>query len=155
EDFAPHIRAELKKELMVPGSMIFDPPPGVTCEQCRGDWRAWTKFRPGACWKRPEGEGSTVRGREKHPVVHVAWDDAVAYAGGAARRLPTEAGGGRAARGGGEGEPFYWGKELKPGGRWMANIWQGAFPGTNTKEDGFEGTAPAGSFPPNPYGLHD
>ena len=110
---------------------------------------------PGAYWKHPEGPGSTVNGRDRHPVVQVAYDDAAAYAEWAGKELPTEAEWEYAARGGLEGATFAWGDEHFPDGKPMANTWQGEFPWQNLKLDGFEGTSPVGSFPPNGYGLYD
>jgi sulfatase modifying factor 1 len=116
---------------------------------------AWWRLVPGATFRHPEGPASSINGRENHPVVHVSWDDAVAYAKWAKKRLPTEAEWEMAARGGLEKKPFVWGDELRPNGRWAANVWQGDFPTKNTREDGYETTAPVGSFPPNAYGLSD
>lgn len=139
-------------EALVPGSIVFAPPPGpVDLNQPLSWWR----YVPGACWKHPEGPGSTIAGREHHPVVHISHKDAVAYAQWAGKRLPTEAEWEYAARGGLEQKPLPWGDELKPDGKWLANIWQGQFPHENTKEDGFLHTAPVASFPPNAFGLHD
>jgi sulfatase modifying factor 1 len=115
----------------------------------------WWDIRYGACWKHPEGPSSSTKGRENHPVVHISYNDAAAYCQWAGKRLPTEAEWEFAARGGLNRKKFPWGDELKPDGKWMANVWQGNFPLENSKEDGFEGTAPVGSFPANGYGLHD
>ena len=119
------------------------------------DFRNWWSYVPGAYWKRPAGPGSTVNGRDRHPVVQVAYDDAAAYAEWAGKELPTEAEWEYAARGGLEGATFAWGDEHFPEGKPMANTWQGEFPWQNLNLDGFEGTSPVGSFPPNGYGLHD
>jgi sulfatase modifying factor 1 len=112
----------------------------------------WLGVR-GACWRAPEGPGSSVGARANHPVVHVSWDDAQAYCRWAGTRLPTESEWEYAARGGLEGARFPWGDELRPGRRWPLNIWQGRFPTDNTVEDGFLTTAPVKSYRPNGHGL--
>jgi formylglycine-generating enzyme required for sulfatase activity len=136
---------------LVPGSAVFRPTDGPVPL----DSLVWWRYEPGACWSAPEGPGSDVVGREEHPVTHVAYEDAEAYAGWAGKSLPTEAEWERAARGGLDGARFAWGDEECPGGRWMANTWQGQFPWQNLPLDGYAGTSPVGSFPPNGYGLYD
>jgi formylglycine-generating enzyme required for sulfatase activity len=137
--------------LVRPFSLVFSPPERLK----EFNNTQWWKTVAGADWRHPEGPGSDLKGREKHPVVHIAYADAVAYAKWAGKRLPTEAEWEFAARGGLDRKPFAWGHELQPQGKHMANVWQGTFPVRNTKEDGFAGTAPVGSFPPNGFGLHD
>jgi formylglycine-generating enzyme len=139
-------------EMLVAGSVVFNQPEQrVSLE----NHYRWWQFVPGANWRNPEGPGSTLDGREKHPVVHVAWADVAAYAEWAGKAIPTEAEWEFAARGGREGLPFVWGQELAPKGKMLANYWQGEFPWQNLKQDGYERTAPVGKFPPNPFGLHD
>ena len=141
-----------KPEDLVPGSVVFTPPPHAVA---LADAYVWWRYVKGASWRHPEGPASDLKGRGNHPVVHVAWEDAAAYAKWAGKRLPTEAEFEFAARGGLDRQPYVWGKEFKPGGKFQANTFQGHFPDTNTAEDGFTGTAPVGSFPPNGYGLSD
>ena len=115
----------------------------------------WWREVPQACWLRPEGPGSSWRGREDHPVVHVSWHDALAFCNWAGLRLPTEAQWEYAARGGLVGRRYPWGDELTPGGEHRCNVWQGRFPSRNECHDGHAGTAPADAFPANGFGLHN
>jgi sulfatase modifying factor 1 len=139
--------------LLVPGSLVFQGTPGPVPLT---DYRAWWAYVPGACWRHPEGPGSDVRGRDQHPVVHVANEDAAAYAAWAGKELPTEAEWEYAARGGLDGAVFTWGDEdHAAGGRLLANTWQGRFPWENLGAAGWRGTSKVGSFPANGYGLHD
>ena len=135
-----------------PGSLVFTPPPGPVSLE---DVSAWWRWQTGASWQHPEGADSTLEGRDNHPVVQVSWDDAAAYAKWAGKRLPTEAEWEYAARGGLEGKRFSWGDDFMPQGHQMANTFQGDFPYHQTSEDGFPGTSPVKSFPPNGYGLYD
>jgi formylglycine-generating enzyme required for sulfatase activity len=148
----PALYPGAKPELLFAGSVVFQKPAGPVDLRNPYNWWAW---RRGADWRHPEGPGSTLAGRERHPVVHVAYRDAEAYAAWAGKELPTEAEWEFAARGGLVGAEFAWGDELMPRGRPMANTWQGEFPHENLLLDGYEGTSPVGAFPPNGYGLVD
>jgi len=139
-------------DALVPGALVFRKTSGPVDLR---DFRNWWDYVPGTYWKRPEGPGSTINGRDRHPLVQVAYEDAEAYASWAGKELPTEAEWELAARGGLEGAVFAWGDEHFPDGKPMANSWQGEFPWQNLKLDGYEGTSPVGSFPPNGYGLYD
>ncbi|WP_414471308.1 formylglycine-generating enzyme family protein [Microvirga sp. M2] len=141
-----------RKEMLRAGSLLFTPPGHPVDLR---DWSQWWTFAFGVNWKRPYGPTSNLKGLEDHPVVHVSYTDALAYARWAGKDLATEAEWEFAARGGLEGKEFAWGDELTPGGRQMANTWQGQFPFQNTMLDGYERTSPVGSFPPNGYGLYD
>ncbi len=137
---------------LVAGSAVFASPPS---DVPLDDITQWWHYVAGACWKCPEGSGTTIDGREEHPVVQIAWEDAAAYARWAGKRLPTEAEFEFAARGGLDRNRYAWGGDLKPGGKWAANIWQGRFPSKNLAEDGYLGTSPATAFPANGFGLYD
>ncbi|MGU3646042.1 formylglycine-generating enzyme family protein [Microbacterium sp. C23T] len=134
---------------LVPGAMVFTPTPGPVDLR---DWRNWWRWQPGAFWRRPFGPESSIDARMQHPVVHVAFEDATAYAAWAGLRLPTEAEHEYAARGGLEGARFAWGDEPYPGGVAQANSWLGRFPYDN---QGVGDAAPVGSYEPNGYGLYD
>jgi formylglycine-generating enzyme required for sulfatase activity len=134
---------------LVPGAMVFTPTPGPVDLR---DWRSWWRWTPGAFWRAPFGPGTSIDGLLRHPVVHVAYEDAVSYADWAGLRLPSEAEHEYAARGGVDGARFAWGDEPYPGGVAQANSWLGRFPYDN---QGVGGTAPVGSYPRNGYGLFD
>jgi sulfatase modifying factor 1 len=138
--------------LLVPGSSVFvQPSRPVRLDDPYG----WWAYVPGADWRHPRGPESSAKKLSKHPVVHLAYEDAATYAAWAGKELPTEAEWEYAARGGLEGAEYAWGDELNPEGRWMANTWQGDFPIRNELLDGHEWTAPVGAFPPNGYGLYE
>ena len=153
----PEDIAAIPEENLVAGSICFNPdfdPKTLRKDHPLWPYQVW-KYQKGANWRHPEGPDSTIDNRLDHPVVHVSWDDAVAYCRWAGKRLPTEAEWEYAARGGLQGKLYPWGNELRPDGKWVNNIWQGEFPYTNNVDDGFKATAPVGSFAPNGYGLHD
>jgi formylglycine-generating enzyme required for sulfatase activity len=137
---------------LVPGSVVFTPPRRPVPLDDNSRWWAYVER---ASWRQPQGRGSSLDGRERYPVVHVAFEDAAAYAQWAGKRLPTEAEFEFAARGGLSGRRYAWGDEMRPGGRWMANTFQGSFPDQDSGDDGWRGIAPVASYPPNGYGLYD
>jgi formylglycine-generating enzyme required for sulfatase activity len=148
----PAMYPDADPDLLVPGALVFHATDGPVDLD---DYRNWWSYVPGAEWRHPEGPGSTLHGRERHPVTQVAYPDAEAYAAWAGKELPSEAEWEFAARGGLDGAAFTWGDEHTPNGKLMANTWQGEFPWQNLLLDRYERTSPVGSFPPNGYGLVD
>ncbi len=138
--------------LAQPGSLVFRPTAGPVPLD---DFAQWWEFCLGADWRRPTGPGSSIEGMDDHPVVQVTYADALAYARWAGKALPTEAEFEYAATGGHKDRAYAWGNELAPGGKMLANFWQGGFPHANTLEDGWERTSPVGYYPANDYGLFD
>jgi formylglycine-generating enzyme len=139
-------------EMLYAGSLVFVRPEGPVDRRNIGNWWSYMK---GAHWRHPQGPGSSIVDRQHHPVVHVTFGDAEAFAKWEGKSLPTESEWELAARGGLDGAPYGWGDTFLVGGRHMANTWQGEFPWQNLGEDGFEGTSPVDAFPANAYGVHD
>ena len=148
----PAMYPDADPSLLVPGSSVFRKPHGPVDLR---DNRAWWEYIPGADWQHPQGPGSSIKGGDDHPVVHVTYEDACAYAAWAGKELPVESEWEFAARGGLDGATYAWGEAFAPQGRAMANTWQGRFPWENLKLDGYEGTSPVDAFPANGYGLYD
>jgi len=141
-----------RPENLVAGSVVFAPPDHPVSLD---DHYQWWNYVSGANWRHPLGPGSNIKGKEKYPVIHIAYEDAQAYARWAGKRLPTEAEWEFAARGGLTGNLYAWGNDFRPQGKWMANTHQGHFPLEDQGADGFAGIAPVAQFPPNGYGLYD
>lgn len=139
-------------DMLVPGSAVFTPPSATVN---LNDFLQWWSYVPGANWRHPEGPGSDIKDKMNHPVVQISYEDALAYATWAGKRLPTEAEWEYAARAGRGNTLYYWGDKITPEGKWVANVYQGDFPVRNSADDGYVSTAPVKSFPANPFGLYD
>ncbi|MES2773792.1 MAG: formylglycine-generating enzyme family protein [Bacteroidota bacterium] len=140
------------EDKLVPGSAVFTPPAQKVPLH---DPLQWWQYVAGASWRHPLGPESSIAGKENEPVVQVCYEDAAAYARWAGKRLPTEAEWEFAAKAGKTNTPYYWGNQLKPAGKWVANIFQGSFPDANSNEDGFAYVAPVKTYAPNAFGLYD
>lgn len=148
----PTLYPDLPPEEQIPESVVFLPPPPTVD---RSEPLSWWALIAGADWRHPQGPDTNLDGLMQHPVVHVAFEDALAYADWAGKRLPMADEWEVAARGGLVDQDYAWGADKTPDGRWLANVWQGAFPWDNQETDGWFWTSPVGSFPANGYGLVD
>ena len=148
----PTLYPDLPPEEQIPESVVFIPPPPTVD---RSQPLSWWALIAGADWRHPQGPDTSLDGLMQHPVVHVAFEDALAYADWAGKRLPSADEWEIAARGGLVDQDYAWGSEKTPEGRWLANVWQGPFPWVNQEMDGWFWTSPVGSFPANGYGLVD